>query len=250
MPKKPSEYTRKESSPLTKDFKKAETAFIASIPKPQGPPQSSSEEKDNIKPSHKNPEADIDGDSHIEKAENERREAEALSFEEEAQSVLTEMQLTYVRRMGHYIFTAGHTQEEAALLSGIDYDAFEILAKEFPVINKIIQLKELMYKHTLMRSISRSARQDERKAEWLLERRFPEEFAKKRASSEDAIRSDIFSEAVRFVQENGDSEPLISGDKGREATNFAGDLEALPGERGTKKKTDVSPEEWLKANTI
>jgi len=233
---------------LIKDFAKAETAFMASIPKPKSQKQGNSLANS----THRNPEVDRDEDEDttIERAEEDRREAEALSFEEEAQSVLTDIQLTYVRRMGYYIFTAGHTREEAALLSGIEYKSFLRMAEEFPVVDKIIQLKELMYKHTLMRSISKSARQDERKAEWLLERRFPEEFAKKKVSSEDIERSDFFSDAVRFVQENGDSEPLISLEKGREATNFAGDLEVSSGRAGAVKKREMNSDEWLKANTI
>ena len=80
-----------------------------------------------------------------------------------------------------------------------------------PLVSRIIEMKELSYKRDLMSTLSAKARGgDDKLAQWLLERRYPEEFYVSKRSPQGGGDEDILFQAIEFVQKNGDSSPIRS----------------------------------------
>lgn len=134
------------------------------------------------------------------------------SLEAEAVKLLNENDFKLLQNIAVSIGQDGMTLQEACQLVNVEYDHMKELATKYPVIKKIISLKELEYKRSLMRSLSRKARTgDDKIATYLLETRYPEEFGKKKGGGEGG--KDMLDEAVSFIQQNGDNTPLIANNR-------------------------------------
>ena len=121
--------------------------------------------------------------------------------------------LNIIKKIAGYIGTQGMTIQDACLLADFGEKKFGDLLKEYPIIGKLIQLKELEYKRDLLTTLSRKARSgDDKLSQWLLERRFPDEYGKTdgRRKGEGDGDQNIFEKAIIFIQQHGDSDPLVN----------------------------------------
>ena len=141
---------------------------------------------------------------------------ESPELQREAEDRFTPAQLRAIKYVSYYISQVGLTLEESCLLSNVDYDEFTNFVNIEPLAKKIIQIKEIEYKKGLMHTVSIRATTggDDKLAQWLLERRFPEEFAtgKNKPAGAD---SDMLFQAIEFIQKSGDRDPLIKEVSGR-----------------------------------
>ena len=120
-------------------------------------------------------------------------------------------------RVAHEISETGLSEKEAVLVSGYNYKKFQYLKEKFPVVQELIDLKDVEYKRDLLRNISRRAKQnDDKVAQWLLEARYPTEFNKRKGSQmgDDGGES-MLAAAISFVRKTGDRNSLVSEDSGR-----------------------------------
>lgn len=143
------------------------------------------------------------------KPEDEKPSLAWQSFEAEAIKLLPDKDFKLLQHIAVSIGQDGMTVREACQLVNVEYEHFKELAVKHTVVGKIISLKELEYKRSLMRSMSKKARGgDDKLAAYLLENRYPDEFGKKRGG--DATPgADLLAEAVHFIQEHGDTDELI-----------------------------------------
>ena len=121
--------------------------------------------------------------------------------------------LTIIKKIAGYIGTQGMTIKDACLLADFDGKKFDSLLKKYPIIGKLIQLKELEYKRDLLSTLSMKARSgDDKLSLWLLERRFPDEYGRTdgRKKGEGDGDQNIFEKAIVFIQQHGDSNPLVN----------------------------------------
>lgn len=136
-------------------------------------------------------------------------ESETLSKQAEAR--LKPAQIKALKKIAYYTSRVGLPLEECCALLDIDFTKFEEEMKLEPLIGKIIRAKELEYKKDLLYTLAQRARSgDDKLAQWLLERKYPNEYGsgKKKDGGDDGS-GDIFLEAFRFIRKNGDSAPLI-----------------------------------------
>lgn len=120
-----------------------------------------------------------------------------------------------IRRIAYFLHLVGLNLEESCKLAGMDQDYFKQLMNEYPIVRKAIEIKELEYKKDMLYTISNKARTgDEKLAQWLLERRYPEEFAasKKHGPISD---KDFLFEAIEFIQKSSDRGGLVKETSGR-----------------------------------
>lgn len=137
---------------------------------------------------------------------------EAQSLEAEAVKALSETEYANLKSICVAIGKDGMTVEEACTLANIPHTQLIALAEKHPIIQKIITLKELEYKRSLIKALSAKARAgDDKIATWLLERRYPGEFAsgKKKGGDADSPGDTGFGEVIAFIQEHGDSRGII-----------------------------------------
>lgn len=133
------------------------------------------------------------------------------SLEKQAQEQLTPQMIKVLKKIAYYTSKVGLTLPESCALVDINYEKFQEDIQRFPIIGKVIKMKELEYKKDLMYTISQKAKSgDDKLAQWLLERRYPEEFAisKKGASTDD---EDIFAMAFAMIRRKGDSTLINPG---------------------------------------
>jgi len=83
-----------------------------------------------------------------------------------------------VERIYHYI-EAGLNDEDAALLAGISLQTFYTWKKEKPEFSEGIKKAKARFKEAGIKNIREAAKKDWKAWAWLLERKFPEEFAKR-----------------------------------------------------------------------
>lgn len=233
-------------SPLAEDFEKAKAILDAKLEKQSASLGSGPNSNIGSGPSlGKGPDSPIDYDPDFDSEDTSGQTSLAANYEMEARLVLTLEEFKILKRMASYISSAGHPEEEACILAGIEFEQYEEMAKAHPIVVKIIDMKKLQYKHALMRSISKAARTDEKRAEWLLERLYPEEYAKRKPSAPSEGGVDIFREAVIFVQQNGDSKPIVSSESATTPTDFAREL---GGANAGGNNPQMDPKTWLEAN--
>ena len=122
-----------------------------------------------------------------------------------------------IKRLSYYLSTVGLDFAEACMMIRFDPKDMALKIKEFPIIQELIDFKELEYKVSLIKAVSKKAVDgDDKLAQWLLERRFPNEFNPKKGSG--TIERDPGQElaaVVEFIQRSNDSTPLIKETAGR-----------------------------------
>ena len=152
----------------------------------------------------------------LEEIERQVFSLESPELRKEAEERFTPAQIRALKYVSYYISQVGLTLEESCLLSNVDYDEFVNFVNVEPLAKKIIQIKEIEYKKGLMHTVSIRATTggDDKLAQWLLERRFPDEFAtgKNRPAGDG---QDMLFQAIEFIQKSGDREPLIKETSGR-----------------------------------
>lgn len=146
--------------------------------------------------------------------ENDELELQSTSLEEQAKKELTPHMIKVLKKIAYYTSKVGLTLSESCALVDIDYDKFQEEMKITPIISKVIKMKELEYKKDLMYTISQRAKSgDDKLAQWLLERRYPEEFGMKKSPG-GGDGEDIFLQAFAMIRKRGDTN-LINPEAGR-----------------------------------
>lgn len=135
---------------------------------------------------------------------------ESLSLTNEARDSLSSDDFKTMQKIAVSIGKDGMTVEEACVLANVDYENLKEKSEKYPIIQKIIRMKEFEYKRMLKKTLSQRARGgDDKVAQWLLESRYPEEFSagKKKGGGENG--EDLLGMAIDFIQNSGDSQTLV-----------------------------------------
>lgn len=127
-----------------------------------------------------------------------------------------------VKKVIEYILN-GLSENDAAHLAGYSTVAYDDMKEEFPKVADRINLTLVEYKHNLLKTLSAAANDgDEKLAQWLLEKQFPEEFNQKaRAVVTEDTQGNLLLAAIRQVQEGNTMTTLI----GIKRTNIVPDEE-------------------------
>lgn len=124
-----------------------------------------------------------------------------------------------LQRLSYYLASVGLEFDEACRIVRCAPETMRAHIAQYPIIQELIDLKELRYKTDLIKTISHKAIEgkDDKLAQWLLERRFPGEFNPKKGSGAGGGESDVdlLGIAMEFIQKTGDSTPLIKETSGR-----------------------------------
>lgn len=135
---------------------------------------------------------------------------ESQSLDEEAAKVLSEQDNATLKTIAKAVGKDGLSLQEACVIANVDFENFKRKAEEFPVILKIVRMKETEYKHMLLRALAVKARSgDDKMAMWLLERRYPEEFGSSKSRGDAGGDGDLLGMAISFIQESGDRDTLV-----------------------------------------
>lgn len=123
--------------------------------------------------------------------------------------------VTLLKRLSYYLAKVGLPFDEACRMVRVDPKEMKEHIANHPIIQELIELKELEYKSELIASVSNKARAgNDKLAQWLLEKRFPNEFNTKKGSSNDDDGNDMLEAAIAVVQRGGDANPLVSEKSG------------------------------------
>lgn len=115
-----------------------------------------------------------------------------------------------LRRISYLMSRVGLPLGEAIYHIGYTKEQIETLFSRHPVMKEFLRSKELEYKKDLLAAISVKGRTDEKTAMWLLEKRFPEEFNKKKGSDAgDASQEDTLAGIMDLIQSGGVGAPLV-----------------------------------------
>jgi len=141
-------------------------------------------------------------------------DSENKSLEVEASKKLPFKVFQALKRIAYYVGRVGLSLEESCLLADIDFEKFKHYMVQEPIVNKIILMKQLMYKKDMMIVLSASARGgDDKLALTILERRYPEEFGS-RKPPKDNEAGDLFNQAILLIRNKRDSLPLVDPSSG------------------------------------
>ena len=147
--------------------------------------------------------------------ETDKLELSSLSLETQAAEKLSSDTIRVIKKIAYYTSKVGLPLNEACALVDIDYEKFVEQMKLEPLIEKIIKMKELEYKKDMLHVLTQKARGgDEKLAQWLLERKYPNEYGDKKKGPT-GEGDDIMFEAIRFIRKHGDNQPLVSLDAGQ-----------------------------------
>ena len=100
----------------------------------------------------------------------------ASSLEEELAEKYNHDFIKLLQRFSYEISVVGLPIQEACIYVGIDYERLAILIEADPLIKRLIMTKDIEYKRDLMKVLSEKAKTDDKISQWLLERRYPDEF--------------------------------------------------------------------------
>ena len=142
--------------------------------------------------------------------EDQSLELTSSSLEQQAQTKLKPAMLRVLKKIAYYTAKVGLPLDEACMLVDVDYEKFKEEMKIEPLLAKIIRMKELEFKKDMLHTLSAKARSgDDKLAQWLLEKKFPDEYGTKKGPS-GGDGQDILFEAIRFIRRSGDNAPLVN----------------------------------------
>ena len=140
----------------------------------------------------------------------------ASSLEEELAEKYNHDFIKLLQRFSYEISVVGLPIQEACIYVGIDYERLAILIEADPLIKRLIMTKDIEYKRDLMKVLSEKAKTDDKISQWLLERRYPDEFNPRKGSGKNSGDSDdLIGVAVEFIQKSGDNQPLVTEKSGK-----------------------------------
>lgn len=128
----------------------------------------------------------------------------------EAVSALPKKIRLIVERIAAQIKTEGLSLEDACLISNIDNEWMQKTVDSYPIVARIFLKKELEHRMALMKPLLKRATTDDKMAQYLLELRTP----KKNKNAPDDDGGDLLGAAVAFIQQHGDSTPLVNRTSG------------------------------------
>lgn len=131
--------------------------------------------------------------------ERELTSLEATNVKEEAEKELDKGQLKIIKRVAYYIGKVGLEISDICILLGIDYNNFLEEMETFPVMRRIVDMKEVEYKKDLLATLSAKARNgDDKIALQLLESKDPDKYGKKKGITDPG--NDMITTAIEFIQ--------------------------------------------------
>ena len=152
-----------------------------------------------------------------------------VSLSQEARDKLPTKTLFLIQRISYQLSENGMTLDESLVLTNVNRELLNELIDKFPIINRVIQYKELEFKKRLMRVLVRQvSKGDNSIAQWLLEKRYPEEYGKKgvHSGSGSSVRI-MFQKALVFIQSSGDSKSMVSKVSGDLRLKSGDDLQTV-----------------------
>lgn len=113
------------------------------------------------------------------------------------------------------INNAGLNIRESCIVVGFSPDRFEKAMDDFPFIKDVIDRKVIEYKKKLLQPLVEKAKQgDSKLSQWLLEKRFSEEFGTNQKINKSELEdSNIFAIAIKEIQKNDNG--LINKESGK-----------------------------------
>lgn len=140
----------------------------------------------------------------------------AESLEKQLNKRYNEEFVKLLKRLAYEISVVGLPLNEACMYVGIDPEKLKMVMTQDNLVSRLIETKDLEYKRGLLLSVSEKAKNDDRMSQWLLERRYPEEFSTKRVANPGGSGdADLLGMAVEFIQKSGDNNPLVSEKTGK-----------------------------------
>lgn len=115
-----------------------------------------------------------------------------------------------VERLGAQIKSEGLSLDEACLMCNVDTDWLDKVIETHPIVARIFLKKDLEHRLALMKPLLKRATTDDKMAQYLLELRTPKK--NKNALPDDS--GDLLAGAVAFIQQHGDSTPLVNRSAG------------------------------------
>lgn len=133
------------------------------------------------------------------------------SLESEALAHFSPVQLKIIKKIVYYTSQIGLSIEEACTLANFSFEELKNIMQKDPLVEKIITMKELEFKKDMLHTVTVRARNgDDRLALWLLERKYPSEFANQKIKPSDNQEKNFLFQAIEFIQRNGDASPLVA----------------------------------------
>lgn len=171
-------------------------------------------------------------------------ELESASLSARAAASLKPEYIRMLKKIAYYTAKVGLPLQESCLLVDYDFEKFTEDMKLNPIIGTVIKAKETEYKKDLLYTLSQRARSgDDKLAQWLLERKYPEEYGEKKPRKPgDNDAADLIAEAFRFIRNSGDGIPLISP---THATTHQATVLELDGKRTIVQVAEQTAEEIL-----
>ncbi len=123
-----------------------------------------------------------------------------------------------IKKIAYEVSVVGLTEVEACMISDYPHETFVELKVKYPIVARLMELKDLEYKRTLLKSISTRAGTDDKLAMWLLEAKYPQEFNRRKGAGGGKGGDDgenLVAAAVEFVRKSGDKDGLVSETSGR-----------------------------------
>lgn len=123
----------------------------------------------------------------------------ANNIKKQAEKELTAGQLNVLKRIAYYVGKVGLDLHESCILLGLDPDKFREEMKIHPIIGTIITMKEIEFKKDMLATLSARGRGgDDKIAQWLLEKKDPDNYGKQKKGNDGA--TDPMAAVLEFVQ--------------------------------------------------
>lgn len=143
--------------------------------------------------------------------------ASVSRVQDEVQELFPDTLFQTIKKIAYEVSVVGLTEQEACMISDYPHETFIELKQKYPIVARLMELKDLEYKRTLLKSISTKAGTDDKLAMWLLEAKYPTEFNRRKGAGNGSGENgeNLVAAAVEFVRKSGDKDGLVSETSGR-----------------------------------
>lgn len=105
-----------------------------------------------------------------------------------------------LKKISYEISSIGFSEQEACAVADFPYEKLMALKEDYSIIARLLEMNKLEYERSILKNITKRAKDDDKLGQWLLERMNPDKYNPRKGSSGGDDSKSLLKEAIKYVQ--------------------------------------------------
>lgn len=143
---------------------------------------------------------------------------EIATIEKRIEEQFPQQLVKILSNISYQVAEIGLSEKEACLISDYPHDMFVKLKERYSIVVELMSVKDLEYKKSLLKHISKKAKDgDDKVAQWLLMAKYGDEYNLKKGTgkNDEGDDANLVAMGLEFVRTHGDANDMVTKESGR-----------------------------------